>query len=133
MAPSNEKIKIPSSAITWHFSRSSGPGGQHLNKSDTRVELICDVTQLLGTTNDLERITSRFGTELRIVVSSQRSQNQNRRLAMEKLIDKLEKATIVPRNRKPTKPTRGSIQNRLDEKRKLAIIKAERRMQPDDL
>ncbi len=126
------KVKIPPSALTWRFSRSSGPGGQHVNTSDTRVELICDLTKISAEANALERINARFGTELRTVVSSQRSQNQNRKVALEKLTDQLERAARVPHRRRATKPTWGSTQNRLDKKRKASIRKAERRHKQDD-
>ena len=132
MPPSKDIVKIPPSALTWRFSRSSGPGGQHVNTSDTRVELICDLTQLSADTSILERITARFGTELRVIVSSQRSQNQNRKLAMEKLSSRLDSAAKAPRHRRPTKPTWGSVQNRLDEKRKASGRKSDRRSQPGE-
>lgn len=132
MSPHKTRITVPPSALSWRFSRSSGPGGQHVNTSDTRVELICDITQLSAELSVIERITARLGTELRVVVSSQRSQNQNRKVAIQNLTDKLEKASKIPRYRRPTKPTWGSTQNRLDEKRKASIRKAERRQQQDE-
>ncbi|TAN22183.1 MAG: aminoacyl-tRNA hydrolase [Actinomycetota bacterium] len=132
MSSPHARIKVPSSAITWRFSRSSGPGGQHVNTSDTRVELICDLTQLSGQETAIERIIARYGTELRVVVSSQRSQSQNRKMALQNLTDKLEKAAKAPRHRMPTKPTWGSTQNRLAQKRKASMRKAERRQQHDE-
>lgn len=119
--------EVSSAALTWRFSRSSGPGGQHVNTSDSRVELICDLSQITAESAVLERITKRFGNELRVVVSSQRFQLQNRKVAMEKLIDQLEKTAKVPRNRRATKPTRSSVQNRLDNKRQTSLRKAARR------
>ncbi|NNN12884.1 MAG: aminoacyl-tRNA hydrolase [Acidimicrobiaceae bacterium] len=132
MSAPTSRIKIPASALTWRFSRSSGPGGQHVNTSDTKVELICDLSQLHGEQSVLDRIAARYGTEIRVVVSSQRSQTQNRKLAYQNLTDRLEKAAKVPRNRRPTKPTWGSTQNRLDEKRKASMQKAQRRLPLDD-
>ncbi len=126
------RVEVPPSALTWRFSRSSGPGGQHVNKSDTKVELICDLTQLSGEASVLERITARFGDELKVVASSERSQNQNRKVALQNLIDKLETAAKRPRKRRPTRPTLGSIENRLEEKRQASIRKAERRHQLDN-
>jgi ribosome-associated protein len=121
------RVEVSPAALTWRFSRSSGPGGQHVNTSDSRVELICDLSQITAERAVLERITKRFGNELRIVVSSQRSQLQNRKVAMEKLIDQLEKTAKVPRNRRATKPTWSSVQNRLDNKRQTSLRKAARR------
>ncbi|NNN18764.1 MAG: aminoacyl-tRNA hydrolase [Acidimicrobiaceae bacterium] len=132
MSSHKAKVTVPPSALSWRFSRSSGPGGQHVNTSDTKVELICDITQLSAEAIVIEQITARLGTELRVVVSSQRSQNQNRKVAIQNLTDKLEKAAKIPRRRMPTKPTWGSTQNRLDEKRKASIRKAERRQQQDE-
>ncbi len=128
---SNSRIEIPESALTWRFSRSSGPGGQHVNTSDTKVELICDLTQLRASQFDLDRIIARYGGELRVTASSQRSQLQNRQIALRLLVEKLEAATKIQRKRRPTKPTHGSTQRRLDDKRKASLQKAARR-QPND-
>ena len=132
MSPSSARITVPSSAISWRFSRSSGPGGQHVNTSDTKAELICDLTQLSGPESVVERIIARFGSELRVVASSQRSQSQNRKMATQILADKLESAANIPPRRRPTMPTWGSTQNRLDEKRKASMRKAQRRRQVDE-
>lgn len=126
------RVEIPSSALTWRFSRSSGPGGQHVNKSDTKVELICDLTQLSADASVIDRITARFGNELRVVASSERSQIQNRKVALQTLADKLEMAARRPRHRRPTRPTLSSIESRLEEKRQASMRKAERRHQQDD-
>ncbi len=132
MSKHENEVKIPPSALTWRFSRSSGPGGQHVNTSDTRVELICDLTKLSAESEILEQIIARLGSELRVVVSSQRSQNRNRKVALEKLTDQLERAAKIPRRRRATKPTWSSTQNRLNKKRKASIRKTERRNQQDD-
>ena len=132
MSPSSARITVPSSAISWRFSRSSGPGGQHVNTSDTKAELICDLTQLSGPESVVERIIARFGSEPRVVASSQRSQSQNRKMATQILADKLESAANIPPRRRPTMPTWGSTQNRLDEKRKASMRKAQRRRQVDE-
>lgn len=126
------RVELPPAALTWRFSRSSGPGGQHVNTSDSRVELICDLSQITAEPAVLERITRRFGNELRVVVSSQRSQLQNRRLAMEKLINQLEKSAEVPHNRRETKPTWSSVQKRLDHKRQASLRKNARRLKPEE-
>ncbi len=129
---SNSRIEIPESALTWRFSRSSGPGGQHVNTSDTKVELICDLTQLRASQVDLDRIIARYGGELRVTASSQRSQLQNRQIALRLLVEKLEATTHIQRKRRPTKPTHGSTQRRLDSKRKASLQKAARRRPNDE-
>lgn len=121
------RVQVSPAAVTWRFSRSSGSGGQHVNTSDSRVEIICDLSQITAERAVLARITKRFGNKLRVVASSQRSQLQNRKVAMEKLIDQLEKTAEVPRNRRATKPTWISVQNRLDNKRQTSLRKAARR------
>nr|WP_081901313.1 alternative ribosome rescue aminoacyl-tRNA hydrolase ArfB [Ferrimicrobium acidiphilum] len=126
------RVEVPPAALTWRFSRSSGPGGQHVNTSDSRVELICDLSQITAEPAVLERITRRYGNELRVVVSSQRSQLQNRRLAMERLINQLEKSAEVPHNRRATKPTWSSVQKRLDHKRQASLRKNARRLKPEE-
>lgn len=125
-------IKIPTSALTWRFSRSSGPGGQHVNTSDSKVELICDLTQIRTSPHIKLRIIEKYGEQLSVVASTQRSQTQNRRLAMEKLMERLEKAAKVPKSRTATKPTRASVRNRLEEKKRNSQRKLERRKPVDD-
>ncbi len=133
MSRSDARIKIPDSAVTWRFSRSPGPGGQHVNTSNTRVELTCDLRQLVSDEATLARVRARYGEQLKVVASSQRSQLQNRRLAMEELVARLEGAAKVPRRRHATKPTRSSVESRLSEKRLNSARKAERRFPNDEL
>ena len=126
------KFEVPESALVWRFSRSSGPGGQHVNTSDTKVELICDLSQVRASQIDLDRIIERYGVELRVTSSSRRSQLQNRQIAYELLIEKLEKAAHTKRSRRPTKPTHGSTQRRLESKKRASLQKAARRRATDD-
>lgn len=132
MPSAKHGIKIPSSALTWRFSRNSGPGGQHVNTSDTRVELTCDLTQVRASSQVVSRIKERLGEQITVTAGSQRSQVQNRKLALEKLIQRIEKASKAPKSRFPTKPTRSSVQNRLDDKRRHSILKKERHSVNDD-
>ncbi len=129
---SKQRVEIPDTSLTWRFSRSSGPGGQHVNTSDTKVELTCDLSQLRGSQADLDRITARYGTELKVTASSQRSQLQNRQIAYHALVEKLDKATRVQRKRRPTKPTHGATQRRLDSKKKASLQKKARRQPSED-
>ena len=132
MPTAKQGIKIPTSALTWRFSRSSGPGGQHVNTSDSKVELICDLTQIRTSPHIKVRIIEKYGEQLSVVASTQRSQTQNRRLAMEKLMERLEKAAKVPKPRTATKPTKASVRNRLEEKKRNSQRKADRRNPVDE-
>lgn len=122
---------IPLSELTWRFSRSGGPGGQHANTSDTRVEVRFDIasSDALGP-RQRTRLVERLGSEVRVVVSDERSQRRNRDLALERLAAKLAGALRVEAPRRPTRPTKGSVERRLGAKRKQADRKATRR-RPD--
>ena len=104
-------VAIPVSEIDLRFSRSSGPGGQHAQKSETRVEAIFDVeaSSALSPTQKA-RVIRKAGPVLRAVAQDERSQLRNRELAVERLVESLREALRVPRRRRPTKPTppRGS-------------------------
>jgi ribosome-associated protein len=110
------------------FSRSSGPGGQHAQKSSTRVEASFDVEASSALTDTQKRrVIARAGPVLRAVAQDERSQLRNRELAVERLVGKLREALAVPRRRKPTKPTAAARQRRLEEKRRRARTKSLRR------
>ena len=97
------------------------------------MELTCDLSQLVSDESTLARVVERYGEQLKVVASSQRSQLQNRRLAMEELVARLESAAKVPRRRHATKPTRSSVESRLSEKRLKSARKAGRRFPNDEL
>jgi len=127
---------IPESELRWRFSRSSGPGGQHVNTSDTRVELIwslAETTVLSSTQRDLAatRLRSRLVDGRITVVSSQyRSQHRNREAALARLEDLVERAIVPPKVRRPTKPSKASARRRLDAKKRRSEIK-QLRQRPD--
>jgi ribosome-associated protein len=125
-------VSIPRSEIELRFSRSSGPGGQHAQKSDTRVEAVFEVesSSALSETQK-RRVVSRAGPVLRAVAQDQRSQWRNRELATERLVDQLREALRVPRPRRATKPTKASVQKRLEGKRRRSDVKRQRRPPPD--
>jgi len=125
-------IVVPASALSWRFSRSGGPGGQHANTADTRVELLCDLGLLQGPPGELAAIWGRLGKELRVVASSQRSQVANRQAALGRLARKLDAASRKEPPRHPTRPTRASVEARLDAKRRTSQRKAERRPPGDE-
>jgi ribosome-associated protein len=121
-------VSIPRSEIELRFSRSSGPGGQHAQKSDTRVEAIFDVEASAALSEaQKRRVLAKAGPVLRAVAQDERSQWRNRELATERLVDSLREALRVPRRRKPTKPSKGSVERRLDAKRRRSEVKRRRR------
>jgi len=126
-------LVIPLGELTWRFSRSGGPGGQHANTADTKVEVRFDVvaSPSLGP-RQRARLLERLGDEVRVVVSDQRSQARNRDLALERLAARLAGALRVDTPRRPTRPTTASVRRRLDDKRRQATRKADRRRPPPD-
>jgi len=125
-------VSIPRSEIDLRFSRSSGPGGQHAQKSDTRVEATFDVlaSQALSEAQK-RRVLAKAGPVLRAVAQDERSQWRNRELATERLVEALREALRVPRRRKPTKPTKSAVERRLEQKRRRGAVKRLRRPPPD--
>jgi ribosome-associated protein len=125
-------VSIPRSEIDYRFSRSSGPGGQHAQKSDTRVEATFDVeaSSALSETQK-RRVVARAGRVLRTVAQDERSQWRNRELATERLAETLREALRVPRRRRSTKPTQASVERRLEQKRRRSDVKRLRRPPPD--
>jgi ribosome-associated protein len=121
-------VSIPRDEIELRFSRSSGPGGQHAQKSDTRVEAVFDV-EASSALSDAQkrRIVAKAGPVLRAVAQDERSQWRNRELALERLADTLREALRVERRRRATKPTRAAVEKRLEQKRRRGETKRLRR------
>ena len=121
-------LSIPLAEIELRFSRSSGPGGQHAQKSETRVEAIFDVegSQALSA-RQKSRVAQKAGTVLRAVAQDERSQSRNRELAVERVVAQLRDALKVERKRVPTRPTAQSRERRLEAKRRRAEKKRLRR------
>ncbi|WP_461169601.1 alternative ribosome rescue aminoacyl-tRNA hydrolase ArfB [Arthrobacter sp. Z1-15] len=132
-------LTIPASELSWRFSRSSGPGGQHVNTSDSRASVswnIADSAVLSETQRVL--LLSRLQRRLidgvvTVTASEQRSQLRNREIALAKLADLVAEA-LAPEAalRRNTKPTRGSNYRRLDAKKQRAATKQQRRRPPTD-
>jgi ribosome-associated protein len=121
-------VSVPVSEIEIRVSRSSGPGGQHAQKSATRVEAVFDVEASDALTDvQRRRVVTRAGPVLRAVAQDERSQLRNRELAVERLVEKLRAALAVPRRRKPTKPTAAARERRLESKRRRGRTKRLRR------
>ena len=120
------------SEVAFRFSRSSGPGGQHAQKTSTRVEALFDVEASAGLTPaERERVLRRLGPVVRSVAQDERSQLRNRELATERIVEQLREATRVRRRRRPTTPTAASQERRLDEKRRRGRTKRLRRSTDD--
>jgi ribosome-associated protein len=131
-------VIVPERDLRWRFSRSSGPGGQSVNTTDSRVELSIDLTTTtaLGPTQRaraLERLADRLVDGVLTVTSSeQRSQLRNRELARKRLANILAAAVAPPApRRRPTRPTHGAVERRLADKRRRGRIKRLRRSEED--
>jgi ribosome-associated protein len=121
-------VSIPRFEIELRFSRSSGPGGQHAQKSDTRVEATFDVEASAALSDaQKRRVIAKAGPVLRAVAQDERSQWRNRELATERLVEALREALRVPRKRKPTKPSKAAKERRLEAKRRRGQVKRLRR------
>jgi ribosome-associated protein len=120
------------SEVAFRFSRSSGPGGQHAQKSSTRVEALFDVEGSEGlTAAERARVLARLGPVVRAVAQDERSQLRNRELATDRILEQLREATRVRRPRRATKPTAASREKRLEGKRRTSQTKRLRRP-PDE-
>jgi ribosome-associated protein len=124
----SRSVLLPLSELEIRVSRSGGPGGQHAQKSSTRVEAVFDVEASSALTEvQKRRVVSRVGSVLRAVAQDERSQARNRELAVERLVEKLRAALAVPRRRVATKPSSAARQRRLEDKRRRSRTKALRR------
>lgn len=129
------RIVVPEAELSWRFSRSSGPGGQHVNTSDSRVELSFDVAGSPSLPEVLrERAMQRLAGRLvdgvvTVAASQRRSQLQNRELARQRLTALLREAIAAPpRTRRPTRPGKRAVQARIDAKKHRGQIKRLRRV-----
>ena len=133
LLPVNELLSIPRNELDVRVSRSSGAGGQHVNKTSSRVEIfwnVLDSRALSGEqrTRLREKLASRMTAEgsIRVVASDMRSQTRNRDLAEERLADIIRRALIIPKKRKPTTPTRAAKEARLESKKRQSHKKRNR-------
>ena len=123
-----ERLTIPYAEIVLRTSRSSGPGGQHANVTASRVEASFDVlaSETLSE-SQRARLIARAGERVTAVAQDERSQSRNRELALKRLAERLASALIVPRKRRPTRPTKASRERRLQAKRRASQRKSARR------
>ncbi len=126
-------LAVPASALSWRFSRSSGPGGQHVNTAETRVELICDLDAVGFPPGLRHRLAERLPSRVRVVVAGERSQLRNREVALARLGALLDRASVRPPSRRPTRPGAAQRAKRLAAKRAHSDLKRTRRaVVPDD-
>jgi ribosome-associated protein len=126
-------VVLPLAEIQLRTSRSSGPGGQHAQKSETRVEAVFDVEASAALTDaQKRRVVAKAGAVLRAVAQDERSQLRNKDLAVERLVASLREALRVPRRRVATKPSAASKQRRLEAKKRRSQVKRLRGSPPRD-
>ncbi len=126
------RLAIPLEEVELRYSRSSGPGGQHAQKTETRVEAVFDVASSRALSEaQRERLLSRVGPFVRAVAQDERSQSRNRELALERLARAIRSGLRVERKRRPTKPTAAARERRLEEKKRRGATKELRRAPKD--
>lgn len=132
-------LRVPRSELVLRASRSGGPGGQHVNTSSTRIELTWDVAGSLSLADAtrawlLRRLATRLDTtgQLRLVAQEERSQLRNREAVLQRFRELVARAMVVPKTRKPTRPSKAVKRARRDDKTRRAAIKKERKRQDDD-
>jgi ribosome-associated protein len=125
-------VVLPRSEIELRTSRSSGPGGQHAQKSETRVEAVFDV-EASSALSDAQkrRVVAKAGPVLRAIAQDERSQLRNKELATERVVESLREALRVPRRRVPTKPSAAARERRLEQKKRRGQVKRLRRNAPE--
>lgn len=126
-------VVVPAHELEWRFGPSGGPGGQHANRAHTRAEVRFDVRRSSALSEaQRARLLGRLGDTVVVSADDERSQLRNRRLALDRLRRRLADALKVDPPRRPTRPSRGSVERRLDAKRRQAERKRERRRPSDD-
>jgi ribosome-associated protein len=121
-------VVLPLSDVEFRTSRSSGPGGQHAQKTETRVEAVFDVEGSRALTDvQKRRVVARTGPVLRAIAQDERSQIRNKELATERLVRQLQDALKVPRKRRPTKPSKAAVERQREAKQRRSQTKRLRR------
>jgi ribosome-associated protein len=122
------ELTVPESELAWRFGPSSGPGGQHANRSNTRAEVTLDIGGSPSLTEAQRRmLIARFGPTITVGADDERSQRRNRDLARRRLADRLREALHTDPPRRPTTPSRAARARRVDEKRRRSELKQQRR------
>jgi ribosome-associated protein len=135
----NGRVRIPRAELTIRASRAGGPGGQHVNTSSTRIEVVWNIDRTVALHDaDRARLRERLGGRVdsegnvRVVAAESRSQRRNRDLAEERLVEMVRQALVIPKRRRATRPTKASVEARLTDKRRRSSTKHDRRRGPDD-
>ncbi len=119
---------VPEDEVAFRYMASGGPGGQHANRSNTKVEAVFRIDESRSMPDFLkQRVGAKLGEVIRVTVDDERSQFRNRQLALERIQERVDRAARVERPRRATKPTRGSQRRRLDTKRQRGDVKRQRR------
>ena len=131
-----DSVTIPMAELQFHFSRSGGPGGQHVNRTATQVELTFDVQRSASLDESqrarvLDKLKSAIDSRgvLHLTCQTTRSQSRNRAEVIERFQRLLRQALHIPKPRRPTRPGRAAIERRLQEKRRAGLLKQDRRRQ----
>lgn len=126
-------LVVPAAALQWSFSRSGGAGGQNVNKLSTRATVRVRRDDVQGRAIHLERLADALPDVITVSSQTARSQWRNRQLCQERLVEILDRAAAPPaRERRATKPSKGSVERRLTSKKKASQRKSERRRVTDD-
>jgi ribosome-associated protein len=133
------ELRIPRDELAFRASKSGGPGGQHVNTSSTRVELLWNVRRSRSVSSEqrtllLSKLSTRIDAEgeLRVVASEYRSQSRNRDAAEDRLANMVRRALQVPKTRRPTRPTKGGVERRLESKKIAGAKKKSRQLRDFD-
>ncbi len=124
---------VPDDEVTFRFVASGGPGGQHANRSNTKVDAVFRLDESASMPDGLrQRVRAKLGAVIRVTVDDERSQYRNRQLAIERIQSRIDEAGKVKPPRRPTKPSRGAKKRRLDAKRRRGDVKRQRRRPQHD-
>jgi len=134
----SDSLTIPHSELSIRASRAGGPGGQHVNTSSTRIEVRWNVLSSTALTEERrERLTERLAGRLdaegnvRVVAADSRSQRQNREAAESRLADLIRRALVIPKSRRPTRPSKAVQRRRQEARKRQAEKKRDRRWRPE--
>lgn len=124
----SRSLTIPASELTWRYSASGGPGGQHANTANTKAEVVWDIeTSDAVNEGQRARLIEKLGPVLRIAVTDERSQLRNRNIAEQRFKERVVRALVIERPRKATKPSKGANERRMKAKSEHSERKAGRR------
>ena len=127
----NARLVIPERELLWRYDTSGGPGGQHANTANTRVEVVFDIAASSVLSDiDRERLVTALGPVVKVVATDTRSQWRNRQAARDRLAERLAEALRRQRPRRPSRPGRGAVERRLQAKKAQSNRKKDRQFRP---